>query len=154
MTTQSNNRRFRAVNAPYFGAHLEAFSRTLSTLTANTTNLRIVFTPAYRGSIDPARLRCGCTVKPVDADGTFLATIKKYDASADAYVTITDALDLEAALIALESVAFVPVAGLTDAQLYCDTGDQVVVEIVNNSAGIDTQPSELTVSGGFFVQDP
>jgi hypothetical protein len=77
---------------------------------------------------------------PVDADGTILATLKKWDKSAGAAVTLSAALDLEA-LVAKQVTDFTLLSTLTDDQRTLDVGDTLYVEIVNNSAAIDTQPS-------------
>lgn len=109
-------------------------------LTANaTTKLGIGASPK-RACI--TAVAAVCSTVAADADGTTLATLKKYDASADAAVTLSSALDLEA-MTANEASAFTITTTLTDAQRMLDTGDFLYVDVVNNSLAIDTQPVNL-----------
>lgn len=62
------------------------------TLTANNTTIFKVPSPYRRCYF--VRGSVSCTTVPADADGTILATFKKYDASADAAVSLTSTLDL------------------------------------------------------------
>jgi hypothetical protein len=87
---------------------------------------------------------------PEDADGTLVATLRKYDASADATVTLTGNIDLEA-LTTREETSVKVLGTLTDAQLTMDTGDALEVHVVNNSAAIDTQPAGLTFVAEMLV---
>ena len=89
---------------------------------------------------------------PADADGTILATAVKYDASADAAVTLSQNLDLEALVTREESFAN-PIATLTDAQITLDVGDALEIHVVNNSAAINTQPAGLVFTVEVLVLD-
>lgn len=112
------------------------------TLTANNTTIFKIPSP-YRRCI----FTRGCisvTQVPVDGDGTILGTFKKYDASADAAVSLTSTVDLEA-LVTREVSKLDPVSTATNAQLTLDDGDQIEFHVVNNSAGINTQPTDLSL---------
>lgn len=114
----------------------------IANLTANTTT-RVDIGPAPRKSFLD-RVMVSQSTLVADADGTVLATVKKYDASADASVTLSSALSLEAdAQVASEGKLFTLLSTLTDAQRTLDEGDVLYVDIVNNSAAIDTQPVNL-----------
>ena len=114
----------------------------IANLTANTTT-RVDISPAPRKAfVDKVMVSQQTLV--ADSDGTVLATVKKYDASANASVTLSSALSLEAdAQVASEGAFFALLSTLTDAQRTLDEGDVLYVDIVNNSAAIDTQPANL-----------
>jgi len=65
---------------------------------------------------------------PASTSGTILGVIQKYDASANAAVTLTADVDLEA-LTAKEGTAVALLSTLTDAQRTLDTGD--TLQMVN-----------------------
>lgn len=117
-------------------------SDNVGTLTANVTTTIRIPTPRRKAKI----LRCSASAAtlPVDNDGTFLATLKKWDDSAGASIAITSAFDLESGLdTAAESRNLTLLTTLTDAQQVVDEGDTLFVEVVNNSAAVDTQPVAL-----------
>lgn len=123
-----------------FGTHPVVFAKDIQNLTANVTN-----TVSFGGINRQAfieRLSVSCRTVPVDSDGTILATVKKRDVSAASNISLTAAFDLEA-LVANASSAIPLVAGLTDDQLTLDLGDTLFVDIVSNSAAIDTQAADL-----------
>lgn len=120
----------------------------LAALTANATNTLHLGGTNSRSWI--AGVCTSCLTVPADADGTIVATLKKWDVSAGAAVVLSSALDLEA-LVAKTATPFTILATLTDDQRTLDTGDTLYVEIVNNSAAIDTQPVGLVVHPELFV---
>lgn len=87
---------------------------------------------------------------PASTSGTILGVIQKYDASADAAVTLTDNVDLEA-LVAKEGTAVALISTLTDAQRTLDTGDtlQFVVTTTNT---VTTAAVDLVVNVELFVE--
>lgn len=87
---------------------------------------------------------------PASTSGTILGVIQKYDASADAAVTLTDNVDLEA-LVAKEGTAVALLSTLTDAQRTLDTGDtlQFVVTTTNT---VTTAAVDLVVNVELFVE--
>lgn len=87
---------------------------------------------------------------PASTSGTILGVIQKYDASADAAVTLTDNVDLEA-LVAKEGTAVALLSTLTDAQRTLDTGDtlQFVVTTTNT---VTTAAVDLMVNVELFVE--
>jgi hypothetical protein len=134
--------------APYLGdiRFVEKERHITGNLTANATNRYVVATPTHVCRLDAITVpRCSVETVPADADGTILATLRKYDASANAFVDLTDALSLEG-LTTKESAAFVIKTGLDDDDITFEIGDVLYVDIVNNSAAIDTQPTNLAVS--------
>jgi hypothetical protein len=110
------------------------------TLTANTTTVQVLGAAPTRAVI--TKVSASQHVLVADSDGTVLATLKKWDASASADVTLSAALDLEA-MTAKVASPFALIATLTDDQRILDTGDTLRVDIVNNSAAINTQPTGL-----------
>jgi hypothetical protein len=129
-----------------FGTHPVVLSKDISTtaLTANTTNTRSI------GGINRAafveRISVSVRTVPADADGTLLITVKKRDASAAANVTLTGTTFNLESLTANASTAIPLLTTLTDAQRTCDEGDTIFVEVVSNSAAIDTQPVDCVVT--------
>ena len=113
------------------------------TLTANATTTVHIPTPVRKARFLRASL--GCTTVCVDADGTMLATLYKYDASADAGVALTEAFNIES-VVTKESAALTNLTTLTDAIRTVDTGDRFYISYVSNSAAVDTQPTELFCS--------
>jgi hypothetical protein len=150
---QSNVRKYQPIRAPYFGAELTHFERQLPALTPNATTRYLIFTPTVKGSVDVTKLRLSLQGLPV-TPGTLFVRVRKYDASANTFVTLTDDMDLEATPIANESVGFVPISTWGDPHVYCDTGDTLVAEVTSNNATISPQPVDLAVSGLYFNQDP
>lgn len=87
---------------------------------------------------------------PASTSGTILGVIQKYDASADAAVTLTADVDLEA-LTAKEGTAVALLSTLSDAQRTLDTGDtlQFVVTTTNT---VTTAAVDLVVNVELFVE--
>lgn len=82
----------------------------------------------------------------VDADGTVLATVKKLTAPSTK-ASLTDALSMEAAgLTADTNAVFVNAAAATEAQRTLLDGESFIVDVVNNSAAIDTQPAAVFIT--------
>ena len=135
-----------------FGTHPVHVSFTAGTnpLTANTTVAFRVPTPPGKFFFSKASVMCDTVT--ADADGTSLITIRKYDASADAEVDLTTAVDLDT-LTTLERTNLVRDAATTDAQCILDTGDTLGFKVVNNSAAINTQPTSLSVTIELFQID-
>lgn len=118
-------------------------------LTANTTTIfRLGGTAGRKCRV--SRFGATTVTVPADADGTIVATLRKYDASADSAVTLTGNLDLEA-LVTREETSAAVLGTLTDAQLTLDTGDALEIHVVSNSAAIDTQPAGLTFVAELLV---
>jgi hypothetical protein len=142
--------------APNFDAMYEIIQSWLNTFTVNTTT-RFGF-PAITSRSNTAdglskgehvswieRLTAVCHTVPADADGTILCTIKKYDRSAAADVTLATNFNLEG--LTAKEASHIPFdSGVTDAQRILDIGDFLFAEVVNNSAAIDTQPVGLHLS--------
>lgn len=120
-----------------------------SPLTANTTTIFRLGGFAGR-KVRFSRFGATTTTVPADADGTIIATARKYDASADAAVVLSANLDLEA-LVTREETSTTPLSTATDAELTFDTGDALEIHVVNNSAAIDTQPAGLVFVAEFLV---
>lgn len=134
-----------------FGAHPAFTSGALQgALTANGTTTIGIATPYRKCAIEAAAL--SAVTGPVDADGTFIATLKKKDNVANAVVTLSAGLDIEAAgLVSQKAVQFTLLTTLTENQKTLRAGDTLYVEIVNNSAAIDTQPVYLAATVELLV---
>jgi hypothetical protein len=117
-------------------------------LTANATTIFRIGGMAGR-KCRVSRFGATTVTVPADADGTIVATLRKYDASADTPVTLTDNVDLEALVTREESST--AVLGLSDADLTLDTGDTLEIHVVSNSAAIDTQPAGLVFVAELLV---
>jgi hypothetical protein len=121
-------------------------------LTANTTT-RITVSSAIRKAII-ARITAYAATLVVDSDGTVLATVKKFNQATNTTTSLTAAFDLEVANMTALKPANIPLlTTLTDSQLTVAEGEIIVVDIVNNSAAIDTQPKELTFSAELLIQE-
>lgn len=122
-----------------------------SPLTANQTTIFRLGGMAGRKCL-VSRLGATTVTVPNDADGTILAKLVKYDASADAGVDLTDNLNLEA-LVTREESFVNRLSTATDAQLMLDVGDALEVHVVSNTASIDTQPAGLVFVVELLVQE-
>lgn len=118
-------------------------------LTANDTTIFRVGGFAGR-KVRFSRIGATSTTVPADADGTILAYAKKYDASANDVVTLSESLDLES-LVTREETSVNYLSTATDADLTFDTGDALEIHVVNNSAAINTQPAGLVFVAEFLV---
>lgn len=87
---------------------------------------------------------------PASSGGTILAVLQKYDASANAAVTLTANIDLEA-LTANEGTAVSLLSTLTDAQRTLDAGDTLQLSVVTTST-VGTAAVDLTVNIELLVQ--
>jgi hypothetical protein len=87
---------------------------------------------------------------PAATSGTILGVLKKYDASANAAVSLTDNVDLEA-LTANEGTAVTLLATLTDAEKTLDTGDTLQFVVTTNNT-VTTAAVDLTVNVELLVQ--
>jgi len=107
----------------------------IPTLTVNVTNTIRLPTPSARAYV----LKCSITQSVVgnDADGTLLATLKRRDISAGADVTISSAFNIEGQVANSANERFVLLGESTRLKAREDT---LFVDIVSNTAIIDTQP--------------
>lgn len=139
-----------APKAPRFGTMLQvAAAANVGSLTANTTTTFYLAVPP--GKFYISRFLFSSNVVASDADGTILATLKRWDAVNAADVVLNTAAagspttgDLESA-VAKNTHQIPLIATLTDAQRTIKnlSGDTLRVDVVNNSAAIDTQPTNL-----------
>lgn len=117
------------------GVTKEVISVALPPLTVNTTTRRGVI--AAGRSMQITRVSIGSYTKPNDADGVMTLALEKYDKSGTAEKNL-----LGAATFDLESLTAKEAEDLTltstTADLVVDAGDLVYVEMVNDSAAIDT----------------
>lgn len=95
-----------------------------------------------------ARAVVSAKTVPASSAGTITGVLQKYDASADAAVTLSAAVDLEA-LTASEGTAIPLLTTLTTAQKTLDTGD--TLQFVITSGTVDTQPVDLLVNTELLV---
>jgi ABC-type Fe3+-hydroxamate transport system substrate-binding protein len=87
---------------------------------------------------------------PVDADGTILVTVKKFNQVSGVTTNLTAAFDLEA-LVALKPADIPLLSTLTEVQQTLQEGEIIIADVVNNSAAIDTQPKDLTFSAEILI---
>lgn len=87
---------------------------------------------------------------PASTSGTIVGVIQKYDASANAAVTLTDNVDLEA-LTAKEGTAVSLLSTLTDAQRTLDTGDTIQFVVTTDNT-VTTAAVDLMVNVELFVE--
>lgn len=113
-----------------------------SPLTANNTTRISIPTPP--GKFVFSRASMHATTAAADADGAVTAVVSKYDASADAEVTVSGSFNVEG-LTTKERAEVGPSTSATDAQLLLDEGDTLSVIFTSDSAAIDTQPAALFV---------
>lgn len=121
-------------------------------ITANTTTRIPIPTPFARSAVATLSIQGGA-ITGVDADGTILATFNKRDNVNAVDVPLSAAISLESDFITAVNKNFVVplLATLSDAQRLVQPGDILFVNIVNNSAAIDTQPTGLFVLAEFAV---
>lgn len=135
------------------GSHITVLNTSFGTVTANTTTRfglgsvsdkdDTAASPGNSAYVDEVFV--ATRVLPVDADGTVLLNLLKYDASANADVTLASSFNLEG-LTAGESDRIPFDSGVTDNQRTLDFGDFLHFTIVNNSAAIDTQAAGAAVT--------
>lgn len=113
-------------------------------LTVNDTTTFKVPAPYRRYRFRKASCIAGTIA--VDADGTVLATVKKLTAPSTK-ASLTDALSFEAAGLTADTVApFVNLSTATEAQRVVSLGESLIVDVVSNSAAIDTQPAIVFIT--------
>lgn len=118
--------------------------------TANATTIHRAGSPYTRCRFNGFTTTIGVTL-PSDADGTLVAKVIKYDASANAAVTITaDSSNLEG-LTLREALRTPALSTATEAQLTFDEGDTLEFQVVSDSAAIDTQPAGVVFVAEFLV---
>jgi len=88
---------------------------------------------------------------PASSGGTILATLEKYDAVANAAVTLTANIDLEA-LTASEGTAVALISTLTEAQRTLLPGDTLRFAVVTTST-VGTAAVDLMCNVELLVQD-
>lgn len=84
---------------------------------------------------------------PADADGTILARLRKIGAGATT-TTLSQDIDLEGLTADLVTYA-APLAAATDSQRLILATETISVDVVNNSAAINTQPVDLYLVAEF-----
>lgn len=118
-------------------------------LTANTTTTFRLGGPPVKCRL--VKLSASCVTVGADADGTILARAMKYASVGDAASAVSADIDLEA-LVTREITAVGPLSTASDAtRLFNGTGDTLEINVVSNSAAIDTQPAGLVFTALFEV---
>ena len=133
-----------------FGIHPVFAQAALSALTANATVTNYIPTPKRKCYIE--RITYHASTMAADADGTVLATVTKWDDSAQAAVALTASTSLEG-LTAKKATEIALLSTLTDAQLTLDEGDTLYIEMVNNSAAIDTNHANACLAVELLVSE-
>lgn len=130
-----------------FGTDIGYTSRTLIDFTANTTVYSTMGTP-FTNPAFLERLSFSIQAAGLDADGTLLIRVQKIRGGSGGTVTnLTGQVSVEAAIVTVQPSSFTIdfLTTLTPYDFSFIAGDTIRVEQVNNSAAIDTQPSQLTV---------
>ncbi len=144
---------FRMQKAGQFGTELvfaDLAVQGTATLTANNTTTFVA--GSFGRKVRFGGFAVSVTTVPADADGAITAVVQKYDASANAAVALTTATNLET-LTTREARVVSPIGTLTDAQMTFDSDDTVEFVVTNDSAAIDTQPTNLVVRAfGFALE--
>lgn len=112
-------------------------------LTANTTTTFRMPTPPFKCRFKS--IAVSCSTVAVDADGTVLATAQKYNGSAQ--VALTGNIDLEA--LTARQITTTQSNASDPNRIFNGTSDALEVNVVNNSAAIDTQPAGLVFTAAF-----
>lgn len=120
-----------------------AFNLPANPATANSTQTHRI--PSPPGRCYPVKACIQCATVGADADGTLTATLIRRRASDDADVSLTSALDMET-MTASEKSLFAFLSSLTDAQRIFLAADTCELDIISNSAAIDTQPATVIVT--------
>lgn len=120
-----------------------------SPLTANSTTTFQLPPPPVKSRF--LYLAASVVTVPVDADGTVLARAMKYDGTAAAQVQVSADLNL-GTLTAhkLGKSALLSTATLA-APIFNGTTDGLEINVVSNSAAIDTQPAGLVFTVALLV---
>lgn len=119
-----------------------------ATLTANSTTTFVL--GGFDRRVRFSDFAISVTTVPADADGAITGVLQKYDASADAAVALTSATNLET-LTTRECRTVSAIGTLTEAQMTLDTGDCLEFVVTNDSAAINTQPTNLVVRATCFA---
>ncbi|HMO85507.1 MAG TPA: hypothetical protein PKC18_11380 [Lacipirellulaceae bacterium] len=112
-----------------------------ATIAANTTTPQNAGGPLSPAAVEKVGL--SSRVWPSDADGDITVIVYKVDRFSQT-VALTAAFDIEAATRDGDELYPIPLLPtLTDAQLVFQPGDTFRIVATNNSAAINTQPSDL-----------
>lgn len=133
-----------------FGVHpaVIQFQFPATPFTVNTTVTYQIPTPP--GRLSYLRAAMQCTTVGADADGTMVARIFRRQASDDVRTQLNADFNVEG-LVTRERKQLVIATGLKDAQRVVKdpgtgSGDTIEVDLVSNSAAIETQPTNLMIS--------
>lgn len=142
--------RYAPKNPPYSGVMVDhAGAGPVGTITANQTTSFFLQVPPGRHYI--RRLAVVCNVVGVDADGNLTAVFQRYSGAADAATALNTATNLKT--LTTKEYRDVAVTGtLTDSQRIVDSslGDSIYVDVISDSAAIDTQPTQLIFTVELF----
>lgn len=111
--------------------------------TANSTVTHSA--PSPGGKCYPLRAYVSCTIAASDADGTCLIRLIRRRASDDSDIQLTTDYDVEGLTIK-ERTELTFDSTKTDSQRIFLEADRLEFDLVSNSAGINTQPTDLTVT--------
>lgn len=136
------DRRF-APKPPRYGVMpVTCSAANVTTPTANTTTTYFLQVPYRKCYIE--RIYGVQNTVVSDADGTVLATFKKYDSAADSAVTLnTSASDMETWVTKEVTNITIATTNGTDKDRILQAGDSIYVEVVSNSAAFNTAPTNV-----------
>ncbi len=120
-------------------AQIVTQSVAIDTLTANATTTIHIPTPARRAFVLSATIHQGTVA--ADSDGAINATLKRWDDSAGSGVSMSSAYNMEAAT-ARRAERLTMLGGSSRVKAKEDT---LYLDVVNDSAAINTQPANAFV---------
>lgn len=118
-------------------------------LTVNDTTVFRLPTPPVKSRF--LWLAASVVTVPVDADGSILARAAKYNAATDAQVIVSSDINLETLVTREITRAGLLATATLAAPIFNGSSDSLEVNVVNNSAAIDTQPAGLVFTVAFEV---
>lgn len=121
-----------------------------SPLTANTTTTFRL--GGFHRKVAFLRFSVSCGTVGADSDGTLLARMRKIKTDGTTVVTLSSDINLEA-LTADVSEKAGRLSTATEAHCTILEGETITVDIVNNSAAINTQPALMHLVGEFGLID-
>lgn len=128
----------RVIDSPRFASVVHRSVLSLGQFTANVTTTTLPRFIADRQLVI-RELWIACSAIPADADGVMTVTVKNFDVTEAADDTLVSAQDLETLiLVANKAYKMTLAAETTENELTLEPGDTVRVELISNSAAIDT----------------
>lgn len=128
----------RVIDSPRFASVVHRSNLSLGAFVANVTTTTLPRFIADRQLV-VRELWIACSAIPADADGVMTVTVKNFDVTEAADDVLVSAQDLETLiLVANKAYKMTLAAETTENELTLEPGDTIRVELISNSAAIDT----------------